>query len=100
MQIGESVRFWIPANLAYGENAGGGRPSGLLVFDVELLGIQAAPEPPVVPSDVAAIPDNASITASGLASRQLAAGSGRRHPKKAGYRDRALQWMDHGWSTF
>ena len=25
MQIGESVRFWIPADLAYGENAGGGR---------------------------------------------------------------------------
>ncbi|MGB0418774.1 MAG: FKBP-type peptidyl-prolyl cis-trans isomerase [Opitutales bacterium] len=82
MQIGESVRFWIPADLAYGENAGGGRPSGLLVFDVELLGIQAAPEPPAVPSDVAAIPDNASVTASGLASRELVAGSGQRHPKK------------------
>jgi FKBP-type peptidyl-prolyl cis-trans isomerase len=82
MQIGESVRFWIPADLAYGENAGGGRPSGLLVFDVELLDIQAAPEPPAVPSDVAAIPDNASITASGLASRELVAGSGQRHPKK------------------
>ena len=82
MQIGESVRFWIPANLAYGENAGGGRPSGLLVFDVELLSIQAAPEPPAVPSDVAAIPENASITASGLASRELSAGSGQRHPKK------------------
>lgn len=82
MQIGESVRFWIPADLAYGENAGGGRPSGLLVFDVELLSIQAAPEPPAVPSDVAAIPENATTTASGLASRELSVGSGQRHPKK------------------
>ena len=82
MQIGESVRFWIPADLAYGENAGGGRPSGLLVFDVELLSIQAAPEPPAVPGDVAAIPENATTTASGLASRELSAGSGQRHPKK------------------
>ncbi|MEM9070374.1 MAG: FKBP-type peptidyl-prolyl cis-trans isomerase [Myxococcota bacterium] len=39
MSVGEVRRFWIPAELAYGNNAGGGRPSGLLVFDVELLAI-------------------------------------------------------------
>lgn len=39
MVAGEKRRFWIPANLAYGENPGGGRPGGLLVFDVELLQI-------------------------------------------------------------
>jgi len=37
MVVGEKRRFWIPANLAYGENPGGGRPGGMLVFDVELL---------------------------------------------------------------
>ena len=39
MVEGEKRRFWIPANLAYGENPGGGRPGGLLVFDVELIQI-------------------------------------------------------------
>ena len=40
MVVGEKRRFWIPAGLAYGDNPGGGRPGGLLVFDVELLGIR------------------------------------------------------------
>src|SRR6185436_10795998 len=62
MTVGEKRRFWIPANLAYGDNPGGGRPSGMLVFDVELLGIQAAPKPP---EDVAAAPKNAKKTKSG-----------------------------------
>jgi FKBP-type peptidyl-prolyl cis-trans isomerase len=39
MVAGEKRRFWIPADLAYGENPGGGRPGGMLVFDVELLEI-------------------------------------------------------------
>ena len=39
MVVGEKRRFWIPADLAYGENPGGGRPGGMLVFDVELLDI-------------------------------------------------------------
>ena len=39
MVEGEKRRFWIPAALAYGENPGGGRPGGVLVFDVELLKI-------------------------------------------------------------
>ncbi len=34
MVVGEKRRFWIPANLAYGEN---GRVPGMLVFDVELF---------------------------------------------------------------
>ncbi len=40
MVVGEKRRFWIPANLAYGNNPGGGRPGGLLVFDIELLSIR------------------------------------------------------------
>ena len=40
MTEGESARFWIPAELAYGDNPGGGRPGGMLVFDVELLKIR------------------------------------------------------------
>jgi FKBP-type peptidyl-prolyl cis-trans isomerase len=81
MVVGETRRFWIPAGLAYGENPGGGRPGGLLVFDVELLGIDKAPEPPKVPEDVAAIPESAEVRPSGLASRVLEAGEGTKHPK-------------------
>ena len=44
MVVGEKRRFWIPADLAYGESPGGGRPSGMLVFDVELLGITSPPK--------------------------------------------------------
>ena len=40
MVVGEKRRFWIPANLAYGDNAGGGAPSGMLVFDIELLEVK------------------------------------------------------------
>jgi FKBP-type peptidyl-prolyl cis-trans isomerase len=39
MVVGEKTRFWIPADLAYGDNPGGGKPSGQLTFDVELLQI-------------------------------------------------------------
>jgi FKBP-type peptidyl-prolyl cis-trans isomerase len=39
MVEGETSRFWIPAELAYGNNPGGGRPGGMLVFDVQLVSI-------------------------------------------------------------
>jgi FKBP-type peptidyl-prolyl cis-trans isomerase len=81
MVEGEKRRFWIPADLAYGENPGGGRPGGTLVFDVELIGIKSAPKPPAVPEDVAAAPESAEKTASGIASRVLVKGTGTVHPK-------------------
>jgi FKBP-type peptidyl-prolyl cis-trans isomerase len=81
MVEGEKRRFWIPADLAYGENPGGGRPGGLLVFDVELLGIKEAPKPPPTPEDVAKAPDDAEKTNSGIASRVLTKGTGADHPK-------------------
>ena len=40
MVAGEKRRFWIPSQLAYGDNPGGGAPSGMLVFDVELIEIK------------------------------------------------------------
>ncbi len=39
MTVGEKRRFWIPAELAYGERPRPGMPSGMLVFEVELLAI-------------------------------------------------------------
>jgi len=41
MVVGEKTRFWIPADLAYGETPRRpGAPSGMLVFDIELIGIE------------------------------------------------------------
>jgi peptidylprolyl isomerase len=37
MTVGEKTRFWIPQDLAYKGQPGA--PAGMLVFDVELLGI-------------------------------------------------------------
>jgi peptidylprolyl isomerase len=41
MVEGEKTRFWIPGKLAYGDEPGpGGRPFGMLVFDIELIEIK------------------------------------------------------------
>ena len=78
MKTGGKTRFWIPEDLAYKGRPGA--PAGMLVFDVELLSIEKAPEPPAVPEDVAAPPADAQKTASGLAYKVLTAGTGDRKP--------------------
>jgi peptidylprolyl isomerase len=40
MVVGDKVRFWIPARLAYGDHPKPGEPKGQLTFDVELLAIK------------------------------------------------------------
>ncbi|MBN2797739.1 MAG: FKBP-type peptidyl-prolyl cis-trans isomerase [Deltaproteobacteria bacterium] len=77
---GQKARFWIPGELAYGNTPQGGRPYGLLVFDVELLSFKAGPKAPPVPEDVAAPPADATVTASGLAYKVLQPGRGTDHP--------------------
>jgi FKBP-type peptidyl-prolyl cis-trans isomerase len=76
MVEGEKRRFWIPAGLAYGENPGGGRPGGMLVFDIELLAIKKAPKPPELTA-----PADAQKTASGVSIKTVAKGSGEKSPK-------------------
>jgi peptidylprolyl isomerase len=40
MVVGDKTRFWIPGELAYGNSPSRpGVPSGMLVFDIELLEI-------------------------------------------------------------
>jgi FKBP-type peptidyl-prolyl cis-trans isomerase len=80
MVTGEKRRFWIPGNLAYGDPAPAGRPSGMLVFDVELLKVN---KPPETPTDLAAAPKAAKKTKSGLAYRVLKKGIGTKHPTPA-----------------
>src|SRR5262245_17454209 len=74
MVEGEKRRFWIPENLAYKGQQG--RPKGMVVFDVELLGL-----PVRAPADVKAPPADATRTASGLAYKVLTPGVGGRHPR-------------------
>jgi FKBP-type peptidyl-prolyl cis-trans isomerase len=71
---GEKRRLWIPESLAYKGQAG--KPAGMLVFDVELIGMPNRP-----PADVKAPPSDAKRTPSGLAYKALSDGVGGRHPK-------------------
>jgi FKBP-type peptidyl-prolyl cis-trans isomerase len=74
MVVAEKRRFWIPAELAYGNKPG--RPQGMLVFDVELLDIKKGPKPIPAPSDVAAPPADATKTASGISTKLIKAANG------------------------
>ena len=76
MTVGETRRCWLPQNLAYQGQAG--RPSGMVVFDIELLDTRLAPN--VAPPDVAAPPADAKRTASGVVYRVLKPGTGTRRP--------------------
>jgi peptidylprolyl isomerase len=93
MVVGEKRRLWIPVELAYQNRPG--RPAGMLVFDVELLGITKTPDPPPVPEDVKAPPKTAKKTASGLAYRVLKKGTGKDHPTAQS----TVQVHYSGWTT-
>jgi peptidylprolyl isomerase len=76
MTVGETRRCWVPQNLAF--NGQAGRPTGTVVFDIELLDIRATPN--VAPPDVAAPPADAKSTPSGLYYKVIKPGTGTRHP--------------------
>ena len=92
MVEGEKRRLWIPGPLAYDNSTRPGAPKGMLVFDVELIGIV---EPPTTPPDVAAAPADAEVTKSGLASKVLQPGTGTVHPKATS----TVQVHYSGWTT-
>jgi FKBP-type peptidyl-prolyl cis-trans isomerase len=76
MTVGETRRCWVPQDLAF--NGQAGRPTGLVVFDIELLDIRQTPSIP--PPDVAAPPAGAASTPSGLYYKVIKVGMGTRHP--------------------
>jgi FKBP-type peptidyl-prolyl cis-trans isomerase len=92
MTVGEKRRFWIPEELAYKGRPG---PQGMLVFDVELIGIKEAPKPIPAPEDVKAAPKDARKLPSGVAIKQLQKGTGE---KKPGPTDR-VEVHYTGWTT-
>jgi FKBP-type peptidyl-prolyl cis-trans isomerase len=90
MTAGEKRRFWIPEKLTWDGKPG--HPKGMLVFDIELMQITVSP---AAPSDVAAPPDDAQRTGSGLYSKVIKAGTGTDHPKK----DSQVTVHYSGWTT-
>ncbi len=90
MVEGEKRRLWIPEALAYKGRPG--KPAGMLVFDVELVKIMAAPK---TPEDVAAAPASATKTASGLAYRAIKEGPGGDKPTAAD----TVEVHYAGWTT-
>jgi FKBP-type peptidyl-prolyl cis-trans isomerase len=99
MVEGEQRRFWIPADLAYGEvPKRPGAPAGQLTFDVELVKVIPAPKPlpvPETPKDVAAAPKDAQKSASGLAWKVLQKGTGTVKPTPAD----TVEVHYAGWTT-
>jgi FKBP-type peptidyl-prolyl cis-trans isomerase len=88
MTPGEKCRAWIPATLGAGKIAAG----DVFVVEGQLVDIV---HPPVAPADVAAVPADATMTASGLAYKILRPGTGTVHPKK---RDKVVVHYN-GWTT-
>lgn len=75
---GDRVTIWVPQ--ALGVDPGGRKLPGRLVFTVDIHEVRPAPQGIPAPDDVAAPPADAERTASGLASKVLAPGTGDRHP--------------------
>jgi FKBP-type peptidyl-prolyl cis-trans isomerase len=76
MGIGEKRRCWVPEDLAY--KGAAGRPTGTVVFDIELLDFR--PSPTIPPADVKEPPADAHRTPSGLAYKVIRPGKGVRRP--------------------
>jgi len=76
MTVGETRRCWVPQDLAF--NGQAGRPTGTVVFDIELL--DKRPTPNVAPPDVTSPPLDAKSTPSGLYYKVIKAGIGVRRP--------------------
>jgi peptidylprolyl isomerase len=77
LTAGQRARFWLPSESMQQDGRPlAGMPEGILTYEVELLTIEKAKEPPRVPSDVAAPPAGASKTARGVFYKQVSTGKG------------------------
>lgn len=78
MTAGEKRRVWMNNELAFGGRPGA--PEGPMYVEFELISFEAMAAPPATPTDVGAVPADAEVTASGLASRVLTPGTGSVRP--------------------
>lgn len=80
MALGEQRRVWIPASQA--SKGWPNPPQGqAITMDVTLVEVKPGPKKIPVPEDVAAAPEDAKKTKSGLAWKVLKPGTGKVHPK-------------------
>ncbi len=113
MSVGDRFRFWIPDELAY--RGAQGRPQGMLVFDIELVEIKAAPPAAPVeaedpnaaapaqpaaqkippPPDVAAPPADAKKSPRGAFYKLMKSVPGSPHPKPSD----TITFDYTGWTT-
>lgn len=75
---GDKLTAWVPQ--AMGIDPTGQNLKGTLVFTIEVHEVHPEPKAIEAPEDVAAPPADAEVTASGLASKVLNAGTGTTHP--------------------
>jgi FKBP-type peptidyl-prolyl cis-trans isomerase len=78
MVVGQKNRFWIPEELAYKGRPG--RPTGMLVYETELVEVKEMPQPPPTPKDVKAPPRDAKKTEKGVFYKVLVKGTGSAKP--------------------
>jgi len=93
MAPGESRRFWIPAELAFGTNqTETAKPTGPLCFDIELYSIERQPKPP---AELTEPPKDAEFTESGLGFRKIKPGTGKVNPQL----ETNVTALYNGWSS-
>ncbi len=76
VHVGDVFQCWIPQELGIAPQGGDGM-DGTLIFEVSVDNVIKLPD---TPADVAAAPEDAEKTASGLASKVIKAGTGTVHP--------------------
>jgi FKBP-type peptidyl-prolyl cis-trans isomerase len=76
MKLGETRLVWMPPEAAYAGR--GAKPTETMVYEIELIEIEAAP---AAPENLAAPPASAQKTASGIAYEVLAPGNGTERPR-------------------
>ncbi|MEQ1570204.1 MAG: FKBP-type peptidyl-prolyl cis-trans isomerase, partial [Myxococcota bacterium] len=75
MKVGETMRFWIPEEIAYKGQPG--KPAGMLVFDIELVSVADGPE---TPADLNTPAADGRKSPGGVTVKTLKAGTGADHP--------------------
>ena len=91
VRSGETFQVWVPQEHGISPTGADGL-TGTLVFEVTVDEVTQLPKPP---ADVAAAPEDAEVTASGLAFKVLKAGTGTEHPT----RNSVVSVNYSGWTT-